>query len=117
VGDVTGVALFTHVAMYQGRVVAGNILGRARTASYHGIPRAVFADPEITAAGLTAEQARAAGSASPPPRSASRRPYPGHGPTNGTSAGQSGCSPTTTIASWSEPGPSRRWLAGLFAHE
>jgi pyruvate/2-oxoglutarate dehydrogenase complex dihydrolipoamide dehydrogenase (E3) component len=31
-GDVTGVALFTHVAMYQGRVVADNILGRDRTA-------------------------------------------------------------------------------------
>src|SRR6266702_3546396 len=27
-GDVTGVALFTHVAMYHGRVVADNILGR-----------------------------------------------------------------------------------------
>jgi hypothetical protein len=26
-GDVTGVALFTHVAMYQGRIVADNILG------------------------------------------------------------------------------------------
>ncbi|HLI38601.1 MAG TPA: NAD(P)/FAD-dependent oxidoreductase [Streptosporangiaceae bacterium] len=60
-GDVTGVALFTHVAMYQGRVVAGNILGRPRAASYHGIPRVVFGDPEIAAAGLTADQARAAG--------------------------------------------------------
>ena len=60
-GDVTGVALFTHVAMYQGRVVADNILGRARTASYHGIPRVVFGDPEIAAAGLTTGQARAAG--------------------------------------------------------
>jgi pyruvate/2-oxoglutarate dehydrogenase complex dihydrolipoamide dehydrogenase (E3) component len=60
-GDVTGVALFTHVAMYQGRVVAGNILGQPRAASYHGIPRVVFGDPEIAAAGLTADQARAAG--------------------------------------------------------
>src|SRR6516225_7620288 len=44
-GDVTGVALFTHVANYQGRVVAGNILGHPRTASYNGIPRVVFAEP------------------------------------------------------------------------
>src|SRR5229473_1463355 len=58
VGDVTGVALFTHVAMYQGRVVADNILGRERAASYHGIPRVVFADPEIAATGYTAAQAR-----------------------------------------------------------
>lgn len=51
-GDVTGVALFTHVATYQGRVVADNIVGRTRTARYEGIPRVVFADPEIAAVGL-----------------------------------------------------------------
>ena len=56
-GDVTGVALFTHVAKYQGRVAADNILGRQRAASYDGIPRVVFADPEIAAVGLTAGQA------------------------------------------------------------
>jgi len=61
VGDVTGVALFTHVANYQGRVVADNILGRDRAASYHGIPRVVFADPEIAAAGYTTGQARGHG--------------------------------------------------------
>jgi len=60
-GDVTGVAMFTHVAMYQGRVVADNILGQPRTASYHGIPRVIFADPEIAAAGLTPARARQAG--------------------------------------------------------
>jgi dihydrolipoamide dehydrogenase len=43
-GDVTGVALFTHVATYQGRVVADNILGRDHRASYEGMPRVVFAD-------------------------------------------------------------------------
>jgi len=61
VGDVTGVALFTHVAMYQGRVVADNILGRQRAASYDGIPRVVFADPEIAAVGLTVGQAQRRG--------------------------------------------------------
>jgi pyruvate/2-oxoglutarate dehydrogenase complex dihydrolipoamide dehydrogenase (E3) component len=60
-GDVTGVALFTHVATYQGRVAADNILGRDRRASYDGIPRVVFADPEIAAVGLTAAQAAARG--------------------------------------------------------
>jgi pyruvate/2-oxoglutarate dehydrogenase complex dihydrolipoamide dehydrogenase (E3) component len=58
VGDVTGTALFTHVAQYQGKVVAANILGRERRATYDGIPRVVFSDPEIAAAGLTEEQAR-----------------------------------------------------------
>jgi pyruvate/2-oxoglutarate dehydrogenase complex dihydrolipoamide dehydrogenase (E3) component len=61
VRDVTGVALFTHVAMYQGRVVGDNILGRERAASYEGIPRVVFADPEIAAVGLTAAQAAVRG--------------------------------------------------------
>jgi pyruvate/2-oxoglutarate dehydrogenase complex dihydrolipoamide dehydrogenase (E3) component len=61
VGDVTGISLFTHVAAYQGRVAADNILGRPRAASYEGIPRVVFADPEIAAVGLTTEQARQRG--------------------------------------------------------
>ena len=60
-GDVTGIALFTHVAKYQGRIVADNILGRERAASYAGIPRVVFADPEIAAVGLTAGSARQRG--------------------------------------------------------
>lgn len=60
-GDVTGVLPFTHVAKYQGRIVADAILGRARPARYDGIPRVVFADPEIAAAGLTQAQADAQG--------------------------------------------------------
>lgn len=47
--------------MYQGRIVADNILGlifgRDRRARYKGVPRVVFADPEIAAVGITAEQA------------------------------------------------------------
>ena len=61
VGDVTGEMLFTHVAKYQGRVVADNILGGERRARYGGVPRVVFSDPEVGAAGLTEEQARKAG--------------------------------------------------------
>jgi len=61
VGDVTGVLLFTHVAQYQGRVVADNILGGDRTALYRGIPRVIFSDPEVAATGLTEEEARQEG--------------------------------------------------------
>ena len=60
-GDVTGVSLFTHVAKYQARVVADNILGKERRADYRGIPRVAFTDPEIAAAGVTEEQARERG--------------------------------------------------------
>ncbi len=58
VGDVTGQALFTHVAKYQGRVAADTICGRPRRACYDGIPRVIFADPEIAAVGMTGATAR-----------------------------------------------------------
>lgn len=61
IGDVTDVMPFTHVAKYQGRIAADAILGRPRPARYEGIPRVVFADPEIAAAGLTENQARQKG--------------------------------------------------------
>ncbi|HEY1158467.1 MAG TPA: NAD(P)/FAD-dependent oxidoreductase, partial [Arthrobacter sp.] len=57
IGDVTAVMPFTHVAKYQGRIVADAILGHPRPATYDGIPRVVFGDPEIAAAGLTQAQA------------------------------------------------------------
>ena len=56
-GDVTGVMPFTHVAKYQARIVADTILGRSRTASYAGIPRVVFTDPEVAAVGMTRREA------------------------------------------------------------
>ncbi|WP_026551340.1 NAD(P)/FAD-dependent oxidoreductase [Arthrobacter sp. H20] len=61
IGDVTGIMPFTHVAKYQGRIAADAILGRPHAATYGGIPRVVFADPEIAAAGLTHEQAESRG--------------------------------------------------------
>lgn len=57
IGDVTGIMPFTHVAKYQGRIVADAILGHPRPATYDGIPRVVFGDPEIAAAGITQAQA------------------------------------------------------------
>jgi dihydrolipoamide dehydrogenase len=49
--------MFTHVAKYQGRIAADAILGQPRRASYDGIPRVIFADPELAAVGLTSAQA------------------------------------------------------------
>jgi pyruvate/2-oxoglutarate dehydrogenase complex dihydrolipoamide dehydrogenase (E3) component len=57
VGDVTGTMQFTHVAMYQARIVADTILGKPRRARYDGIPRVIFSDPEVAAVGLTTEEA------------------------------------------------------------
>jgi pyruvate/2-oxoglutarate dehydrogenase complex dihydrolipoamide dehydrogenase (E3) component len=62
VGDVTGKGGFTHVAMYQARIAAADILGRPHEhADYRAVPRVTFTDPEIGAVGLTPTQARDAG--------------------------------------------------------
>ena len=53
VGDVTGVALFTHLGKYQGRVAAGNVAGRERRADYRAIPAAIFTDPQVASVGDT----------------------------------------------------------------
>ena len=52
-GDVTGVALFTHVGKYQARVAAANVLGGDRRADYRAIPSAIFTDPQVAAVGDT----------------------------------------------------------------
>jgi pyruvate/2-oxoglutarate dehydrogenase complex dihydrolipoamide dehydrogenase (E3) component len=53
VGDVTGVAQFTHVGKYQARVVAANLCGRETRADYRAIPAGIFTDPEIGTVGRT----------------------------------------------------------------
>jgi dihydrolipoamide dehydrogenase len=52
VGDVTGVAGFTHVADYQGQIATADILGKPRAANYSDIPAVTFTDPEIASVGI-----------------------------------------------------------------
>jgi pyruvate/2-oxoglutarate dehydrogenase complex dihydrolipoamide dehydrogenase (E3) component len=59
IGDVTGVRLLTHVGKYQGEVVAANILGEPREASYEAIPDVVYTDPQAAAVGTYEARFRA----------------------------------------------------------
>lgn len=51
IGDVSGVALLTHVGKYQARVAAADIAGRPTRADYRAIPAAVFTDPQVGSVG------------------------------------------------------------------
>ena len=53
IGDVTGVALFTHVGKYQARVAAADIAGAETRADYRAIPAAIFTDPQVASVGDT----------------------------------------------------------------
>ncbi len=53
IGDVNGIALFTHVGKYQARVAASDLAGRAAKADYRAIPAGVFTDPEVATTGRT----------------------------------------------------------------
>jgi pyruvate/2-oxoglutarate dehydrogenase complex dihydrolipoamide dehydrogenase (E3) component len=53
VGDVTGIALFTHVGKYQGRVAARDLTGRAVRADYRAVPAVTFTDPQVASVGRT----------------------------------------------------------------
>jgi dihydrolipoamide dehydrogenase len=61
IGDVTGIWPLTTTGKYQGDIVAANILGEPRTASYDALPRVVFTDPQAAAVG--ALEARFSGTA------------------------------------------------------
>jgi pyruvate/2-oxoglutarate dehydrogenase complex dihydrolipoamide dehydrogenase (E3) component len=52
-GDVTGIAMVTHVGKYQGRVAAADIAGRHVRADYRAIPAVTFTDPQIASVGTT----------------------------------------------------------------
>jgi pyruvate/2-oxoglutarate dehydrogenase complex dihydrolipoamide dehydrogenase (E3) component len=51
IGDVTGIALFTHLGKYQARVAAYDIAGRPARADYRALPATIFTDPQVAAVG------------------------------------------------------------------
>lgn len=59
VGDVTGKGAFTHIAVWQARVLLSHLMGDGEPfGGYHGLAWATFTDPEVGRVGLTEHQAR-----------------------------------------------------------
>lgn len=61
IGDVTGEPMLAHRAMAQGEMVAEIVAGHARVWDKVAIPAVCFTDPELVTAGLSPEEAKAAG--------------------------------------------------------
>ena len=53
IGDVTGIAPFTHVGKYHARVVAYDLTGRPARADHRAIPATIFTDPQVAMVGDT----------------------------------------------------------------
>jgi pyruvate/2-oxoglutarate dehydrogenase complex dihydrolipoamide dehydrogenase (E3) component len=51
IGDVNGIWPLTHVGEYEADVVAANIAGDPRRASYEAVPRVTYTDPQAAAVG------------------------------------------------------------------
>ncbi len=60
-GDVSGAPQYVYVAAATGRVAAANALGGDSRVDWTGLPQVTFTRPQIGAAGLTEQQALAAG--------------------------------------------------------
>ena len=61
IGDVTGEPMLAHRAMAQGEMVAEVVAGEKRAWDKISIPAICFTDPEIVTAGLSPDEAKAAG--------------------------------------------------------
>jgi len=60
-GDAAGPEMHTHLAHYQGEMVARIALGDDVRPDFRAVPRATYTDPETAGVGMTGEEARRAG--------------------------------------------------------
>jgi len=57
IGDITGKAMYAHVATHQGLVAAAHIIGEKLHMNYDAIPGVIFTHPEIGTVGMSLETA------------------------------------------------------------
>ena len=55
IGDVTGIAPFTHVGKYHARIAAYDLAGRDVRADHRAVPATIFTDPQVAAVGDTSD--------------------------------------------------------------
>ncbi len=53
IGDVTGIASFTHVGKYHARIAAYDLAGRDVRADHRAVPATIFTDPQVATVGST----------------------------------------------------------------
>jgi pyruvate/2-oxoglutarate dehydrogenase complex dihydrolipoamide dehydrogenase (E3) component len=53
IGDVTGIAPFTHVGKYHARIAAADLTGRPARADHRAVPATIFTDPQVAMVGDT----------------------------------------------------------------
>jgi pyruvate/2-oxoglutarate dehydrogenase complex dihydrolipoamide dehydrogenase (E3) component len=59
IGDITGHGAFTHLSVWQARVLVAHLLDRDEPfGGYHGLAWATFTDPEVGRVGMSEQQAR-----------------------------------------------------------
>lgn len=51
IGDVNGIAMFTHAGKYQGRIAAADMAGRPAKADHRAVPAVTFTDPQVASVG------------------------------------------------------------------
>lgn len=61
VGDINGLMMLAHAAVYQGLVALDHIMGISSGIDLSVMPSAVFTNPEAASAGMTEEECKAAG--------------------------------------------------------
>ena len=52
-GDVTGIAMLTHVGKYHSRIAAADVAGKRVRADHRAIPEVTFTDPQVASVGET----------------------------------------------------------------